>query len=425
MLARTREHRPEVMGVIDIGSSKVSCLIAERSSRGEGGAEAQFRVLGLGLQRSRGVKAGFVIDLDQAEAAVRLAVADAERMAGVTLEDVVVNVSCGRLKSMHFHAHAELNSGHVRPEDLEKLRDGAYSYAERGGRAVVHLNRIGYQLDGNAGVRQPLRMAGRKLSAQYHAVTVDETPLENLLLLLERCYLGVGQLLPSGFVSAAATTTEEERRFGVIVADIGAGCTDIAMMADGRFLFSDMIPVGAGHITYDIARTLSTSLAEAERIKTLYGSMIAAGSDERQVLSFSRSGGYEGEQGQTTRAELRRILAPRVVGLLELLRDRIGASELLRTSEASVVLTGGGSMLMGLPAVAAEFLGRPVRVGHTRIPVGVPERLTSPAFATAVGMITAASGEAPRLAQAPAERRAEATSGSFYRRMRTWLSESF
>ncbi|MCB1509440.1 MAG: cell division protein FtsA [Hyphomicrobiaceae bacterium] len=425
MLARSREHRPEVLGVIDIGSSKITCIISERTTPADGAAGPQFRVLGVGFQRSRGVKAGFVIDLDQAEAAVRLAVADAERMAGVTLEDVVVNVSCGRVKSMHFYAHAELQAGHVRPEDLNKLREGAYSYAERGGRAVVHLNRIGYLLDGDAGVRQPLRMAGRKLSAQYHAVTVDETPLENLLLLLERCYLGVGELLPSGYISGVAATTEEERRFGVIVADIGEGGTDLAMFADGRFLYADMVPVGSGHITFDIARILSTTLAEAERIKTLYGSMITAGSDERQVLSFSRSNGHEGEQGQTTKAELRRIIAPRVLGHLALLRDRIAASELLKNSEASVVLTGGGSLMMGLPAAAAELLGRKVRVGHTRIPAGVPERLTSPAFATAVGMISAASGQAPRLGQSPAEGRAEVNSGSFYRRMRTWLSESF
>lgn len=426
MLTRYMDQRPQVLGLIDIGSSKICSLIAERSFAPDGRGEVEsVRILGAGTQRARGIKAGSVVDFDQAETAVRHAVSRAERMAGVTLDDVVVNVSCGRMKSLHFRANANLDAGYVRPEDLSRLQDGAWSYAERDGREVIHLNRIGYHLDDMAEVRKPLRMAGRRLSAEYHAVTVDATPLENIRLLLERCYLGAREFVPSGFASAFAVTTEDERRFGVIVLDIGEGTTDIALIADGQFLYSDAIPVGSAHVTYDLARALGMPLAEAERIKALYGTMVGAASDERQIISFERAGAEEGEQGQTTKAELRRVLYPRMHGQLMLIEERIRSCDLLRTHGLSVVLTGGGGQLIGLPTVAADVLGRPVRVGHTRLLPGMPDSFASPSFATLTGMLAVSSPEKLGRGHRQVGAAADNARASYLGRVTNWLRESF
>jgi len=181
-----------------------------------------LRVIGVGHQRSRGVKAGMVVQLDQAEAAVRAAVGQAERMADVTLEDVIATASCGRQKSAHFKAHADLTAGFVAPQDLERLAKGANEFAAREGRSVLYMNRVSFTLDGETGLRNPLRLAGQRLSANYHAVTADAQPLHNLAQLIDRAYLGVRQFVPSSLASGLVATTAEERQLGVICVDIGA-----------------------------------------------------------------------------------------------------------------------------------------------------------------------------------------------------------
>lgn len=422
MLTRHREPRSETIGLLDIGSSKICCLIVARSTTPGEATPADVRVLGMGHQRARGIKAGYVSDLDQAEAVVRTAVSQAEEQAGVTLEDIVVNVTCGRMRSVHFMAHADLGSGCVSPDDLMRLSNGAYAFAERDGRTVVHMNRVAYQLDGVSGVRQPLRMAGRRLSAQYHAVTVDEPALQNLLVLIGRTFLKVRQCVPSGFASALACLTAEERRFGTICVDIGSGTTNISLVAEDRFQCAEVLPFGGGVLTYDIAKALGAPISEAERIKTLYGTMIPAGSDDQQPIGYTLAGD-EGEQGDTTRAELRRIIYPRTMSQLDLLRERIEASELLKGTDFSVVLTGGASQLLGLPTVAADVLQRPVRLGRTRLAQGMPEVLRSPAFACASGLAQVAAVE--RVDRSGRVAGQADTNESYIGRVTSWLSESF
>src|SRR5690606_34757070 len=261
-------------------------------------------VVGFGHQRSRGVKAGVVVDLDEAEQAVRAAVAQAERMAGVRLEEVIVGAACGRMRSTHFVAHADIASGYVRESDIKRLKAAGRAYAERDGRLLIYLDRLGWRIDGAAGIRDPKGMAGQRLSADLHAITADDAPLRNLVLLIERCYLSFSRAIPSPLASALAVTSEEERRLGITCLDIGGGMTTISVFSDGRFLFADTVPVGGNHMTFDIARELRTPLAEAERIKALYGTLVAAGSDEHEVITYSLAGEEEPALHHTTKARL-------------------------------------------------------------------------------------------------------------------------
>ena len=178
----SRDRRgQQVFGVLDIGTSKVAAAIVVTEPGGD-----VRRIAGVGMQRSKGVKAGVLTDLDQAELAVRAAIGQAERAAGVTLESVSVSVSCGRVRSTHFAANAEIESGVVTDSDIARMLDGGRAYAERDGRMLLHMNRLGYRLDGAEGVRDPSGLAARQLTAHLHAVTADEAPLRNLLLLIEQ-----------------------------------------------------------------------------------------------------------------------------------------------------------------------------------------------------------------------------------------------
>ncbi len=304
-----------IVGLLDVGTSKIVCLIAapQARSREAGGGPGGLRVYGVGHQRSRGLKAGVITDLEAAEQAVRDAVSQAERMAGVELDEVFLSVSCGRLRSHNFAANADVEAGVVTDNDIARVLAGGRAYAEREGRTLVHLNRYGFRLDGSAGVREPRGMAARKLSADLHAVTADDAPLRNLMLVVERCYLSVAGIVATPYASALAATSEEERRLGVTCIDIGGGATTIAVFSEGQFLYTDAIPVGGNHITFDIARNLQTPLAEAEQIKALYGTLVGAPSDEHEAFSFPLAGEEDGALAHTTKARLTTVIRPRMV----------------------------------------------------------------------------------------------------------------
>ena len=377
----------KIIGLLDIGTSKIVCLVV---AAGDAAISAEVRLLGLGHQRARGIKAGVVVDLDLAEAAVRAAVTQAERMAGVQRGAVYLAVACGRIKSLNFNAHAASETGVVGPADLDRLLLAGREFAERGGRALVHLNALSYSLDGAAVPAGPLGLAGRRIEAGLHAVVVDEAPLRNLLHVAERAQLTVAGLVPAPFASALGVTTPEERRQGVLIVDLGAGATTLAMFCEGHFAAAASMPVGGHHITYDIARALAAPLAEAERIKTLYGTMLRAPSDVDETVSYQFTGAGASELRQTSKADVARIVGPRVSSVLAMVAERIDRSGVPASLIGRVVLTGGASQLVGIGEFAARALGRPVRIGRPAAIGGMPESVMSPALATAIGLLHAA-----------------------------------
>jgi cell division protein FtsA len=419
---RTRGGARNVVGVLDIGTAKTACLIAALDSRPDGAGGGGVRVIGVGQQRSEGVKGGVIIDLDRAEHGCRAAIAQAERMAGVELTEIHVTVSCGRLTSHNFSARADIAGGLVSEEDIDRLLTAGQAYVERDGRALVHMNEVALRIDGGPGASDPRGMAARELELDLHAVSVDEAPLRNLLMVVGRCYLEVAGHAPAPFASALAVTTEDERRLGVTLVDIGAGATSLAMFAEDRFIFAGSSAMGGSHITFDIARALHTPLAEAERIKALYGTVICAPSDEHDAFPYPAAGDDEGIVHHRTKAELAEVIRPRVTAIVHQLRQRLEACEMTAYAGRSIVLTGGTSQLTGLADFVAQELGRPVRVGVPRTVSGLPPAFASAAFSSAVGLLLAQGHEGFGRRLGPS-RKPEA--GSYLKRVGAWLREGF
>lgn len=413
-----------VKGVLDIGSSKIVCMIAsveERPSDGPGASPRQ-RIIGVGHQRAEGIKGGVVIDLDRAEQAVRAAVAQAERMAGVELADVHVAVSCGRLRSHNFTANAEIAGGVVRESDLARVLEAGRAFAEQGGRALVDMNEVALRIDGVPGARDPRGLAAGEIAFDLHAVTADEAPLHNLLAVIRRCYLDVASVVAAPYASAIAVTSEDERRLGVTTVDIGAGVTSFAMFAEDRFLHAGAAPLGGTQITFDLARALHTPLAEAERIKALYGTVICAPSDERDVVSYPAAGEDDGVVAQVTRAELADVVRPRVKAIVDHIREQLEACELSAVAGRALVFTGGTSQITGIADYAALELGRPVRVARPQAVSGLPPALSSSAFSTAVGLLRAETeARAGRWIYESRETHSE----SYLKQVGAWLKEGF
>jgi len=410
-----------IAGFLDIGSSKIACMIAALGPDAGRGEMTETRVVGLGHTRARGIKAGVVTDFEQAESAMRAAIGHAERMCGVRLEDVCMSISGGRLQSKTFAANADIGGGVVRPDDVSRLMAGGRAYAEREGRTLVQMNRIGYRLDGHQGAKDPTGMAARRLSADLHAVTVDEMPLHNLLLLVERCYLGVSSVMAAPYASALATLSEDEQRLGATVVDIGGGTTSIAMFADSRFIHVDAIPIGGNHVSFDIARCLQTPLAEAERIKALYGTLVGAQSDAHEVFSYPYAGESEDHMQQATKAELAGIVRPRVVAQLKQVAERIGKSGWADHAGRRIVLTGGGAQLAGIGEFAADVLRRPVRIASPVQVSGVPPGVSGAAFSTLIGLLI---GRVAAHGELVAYKDHEVLEHGYFGRVGQWLMES-
>jgi cell division protein FtsA len=420
-------RRASVVSVLDVGSSKVCCLIARLKARD--GTVTNRRthaaeVLGFATTRSRGIKSGVVVDLDEAEKAIRLAVDGAERMAEVTVGSLIVNLSCGRLRSETYSASVDLN-GTVTSGDIQRVLGAGGAHSVSDGRLVLHALPIGYALDGNRGIHDPVGMLGDTLGVDMHVVTADEAPLRNLELAVNRCHLEVETVVATPYSSGLAALVDDEAQLGVALIDMGGGTTTLSIFHGGEFVHADAIAVGGQHVTLDVARGLSTNLADAERMKVRHGSALPSTSDEKDILTIPPVG-EEDHPNTVPRSALTRIIRPRVEEILEMTRDMLTKSGFSGEVGKRVVLTGGASQLTGLAETARRMLGRNVRLGRPLGIQGLPEAGKSPAFAAAVGLVIY-----PQVAQIeqfrarrPARMAMTGTDG-YLARMGRWIRDSF
>ena len=375
------------VGVLDIGTSKTACIIVSAPEPKGGGRWRRegIRILGFGCKPSRGLKAGVVIDHDGAEQAARAAIMQAEQMAGIMIENVLLAVTCGRLKSWTFAADTQIEGRTINTSHVERLMAAGRKYAERDGGTLLHINHVGYRLDDLAKIPNPLGMTGTTLAADLHAITVDDAPLRSLLNVVERAGFTVAGVAPAPYASGLASTTEEERRLGTVCIDMGAGATTLSVFAADRLRLVDTVAVGGQHVTFDIARALSTPFDQAERIKTLYGTLESAASEDGMV-AYTLTGEEEPTLYQATKARIQGIVRNRVTDLLAHIAERVERSGVGQLAAHGVVLTGGGSRLPDLSKMAEGILARPVRIAHLQPMAGLSPDWCSPVFSTAVGL---------------------------------------
>ena len=414
------------LALLDIGSSKVACLIVSAPSRSA--AEAQIgeplgvRQLGLGMTRSRGIRGGAVADFAEAEEAIKQAVGEAEAEAGVSVDDVVVAVTGGRLHSANFAGSAVTTSGTVAGSDIAKVLDAGKAYVEQNGRSLLHLHRLGYRIDGQGGIRNPRGQPGHKLSIDLNAVAADTLVTRNIAALLGRSYLTVSHLVAAPYASALAVLTVEDLRDGAVVIDLGACTTTFAIFGNGLFTHAGSIALGGQHITHDIAQAFAIPVNQAERIKALYGNLVGAMSDEHEFLPSTGNSGETTGELSVTRAQLRRVIAPRVDETLQLVRDRVLASGLCPDGLRRVVLTGGASQLAGLVEAAERHFGCSVRTGSPKLVAGMPKALATPVLGAVIGLGYAVlvPGALPQFSQAQ-----KSLPAGYAGRLGQWFKDSF
>lgn len=384
--------RSSIVTVLDIGSSKVVCMIGRLTPFETvdvlAGRTHKIEILGIGHQKSRGLKAGVITDMEAVESSVRLAVDAAERMAGMTVETLIVNVTAGRLQSEMHSAIINLGGHEITGSDLRKVVSAACRQSDLGERAVLHSLPAGYTLDGERGISDPKGMYGDVLGVEMHVLTAERAPLKNLELSINRAHLTVEQMVATPYASGLAALVADEAEMGCAAIDMGGGTTTISVFADGKLVHADAIALGGQHVTMDLARGLSTRFDEAERLKVVHGSAAPQAGDDREVLTVPPIGDEDHEQPiQVPRGLVSRIVRARVEETLEMIRERIQQSGYGPVVGKRIVLTGGASQLTGLPEAARRILARNVRVGRPLGVSGLPAAAKGPAFSTAVGLM--------------------------------------
>jgi cell division protein FtsA len=422
--------RSALIGALDVGTSKVVCLIARLKPHA---AQDILRrrthaveVVGFGHTVARGIKSGTVVDLAEAEQAMRQAIDLAERSAKMQLESVVVSIAGGRPASELISASVKVTGKTVAEQDIARVLTAGSQHLARPDRAVLHLLPIGYSLDATKGIRDPRGMLGRDFGVDMHMMGADVAVARNLMLAIESCHLDVAAMAASAYAAALSVLADDEADLGAAVVDLGAGTTNTAVFAGGRFVHGDGFAVGGQHVTMDIARGLNTRIADAERIKTFYGSVLSGGSDERDMITIPPVDQDDrGAPQFVSRAQLVRIIRPRVEEILEMVRDRLKASPFAAEPRGRVILTGGASQLTGLVDLASHVIGRPVRIGR---PLGfsrLPEEAKAPAFAAATGLLVYPQMAHLEHFEARGSRHAMTGTGGYIARVGRWLRESF
>jgi cell division protein FtsA len=383
----TRHHRSGLFGVVDVGTTKVACLIGRVESDGTP------RVLGFGWQKGKGVNGGDITDIDAAEKAIRACVGQAEDMADVRLRSVTVNLSCGQPESRLFNVQWPAGGRAVSENDIRGVVHEGRVRAELDGREAIHVLPLNFAVDATDHVADPRGLFCTVLNARLHVIDAAATSLRTLESCIARCDLEIDDLVSAPLAAGLSSLVREERELGATIIDMGGGTTGMAVYADNQIMHTSQLAIGGLHVTKDLAIGLSTTLIHAERLKTLYGNVESSPDDERELLPVPLVGEEDHQLAKVPRSMVVNIIRPRIEETFEFIKDRLDSSGLGRAAGNRVVLTGGACQLPGVREMAARMLGRQVRLGRPATLRGLPELASGPAFSTAAGLLAWAAGD--------------------------------
>ena len=384
-----------VIAILDIGTSKIACLVLRfdgdgtsvEDNLGPMAGQSSFRVIGAATTRSRGVRFGEISVMAETERAVRTAVQAAQKMANVRVDHVIACFSGAEPRSYGLAGEVELEDSVVTEQDVARVL-AACDVPDIGyGREVLHAQPVNFALDHRTGLGDPRGQIGNRLATDMHLLSIDATVVQNILHCIHRCDLELAGIASSAYVSGMASLVEDEQELGAACIDMGGGSTGLSIFIKKHMIYSDAVRLGGDHVTSDISKGLMVPMAVAERIKTKHGGVHATGMDDREMIEVGGdSGDWEKDRRQISRTELIGIMRPRVEEILEEVRERLDAAGFDSLPSQQIVLTGGASQIPGLDGLASRILGQRVRLGRPLRVQGLPQAATGAAFSSSVGL---------------------------------------
>lgn len=376
-------NRSTTIAVLDIGSSKVCCVIAKMSK------DKRINIVGYGYNASKGIKNGVVTDINQATLTVCNAVETAEQMANERIDRVIVNISGDKIKSSIKDSTITLNKNRpINESDLRKVIDKGLHKINVEGCELVHCLPTNYRLDGEEYIKDPRNMFSETLSVDILLGFVPDIMFRNIATVIENAHLEIAGKAFASYASGLACLVDDEREYGATVIDMGGGTTSIASFKHGHPIYFASLPVGGNNVTNDIVCGLNTSFPHAERLKILHGCAFLSTQDSEETLNIYPLGEEDDSCiKQIPRADLISIITPRIEETFEMVGRKLAEAGLQGISNHRVVLTGGASQLPGVREIASMVLDKQVRLGRPKNILNLPDPLYGPAFSSCIGML--------------------------------------
>jgi len=376
-------RRSDVTVGLDIGSNQVRMIVAAKE-------EERWRVLGTSKVPCSGLRKGIVVDIEETTKSINKAAETAERIAGVPIEKAVVNISGSHVAVQHSRGVVAVSraDGEVSPEDVERVLAAAQaiiSPENAANREIIHVIPRSFSLDNQADIRDPVGMNGMRLEVDALIVTGSIPFIRNLSKCLSQAGIEIEGVVATPLAAAESVLNRRQKELGVVVIDIGVGTTDIAVYEEDQLLYSSTLPVGAGHITNDIAIGLKTSIDVAEKVKLEYGAAMAKDVSTKKEINLSRLS--KNEEGSIKAKEIAEIIEARMEEIFTLVNKELRKIKRDGMLPAGVVLTGGGAKLPGIVDLAKKELHLPAQIGFPIRMEGVGDTLDDPSFAVATGLV--------------------------------------
>jgi cell division protein FtsA len=407
-----KKKDPLVVG-LDIGTTKICTVVGEV-------VEGEVNIIGLGTHPSKGLRKGVVINIESTVQSIKKAVEEAELMAGSHITSVYAGIAGGHIKGINSHGVIAVKNREIGPNDVKRVIDAASAVAIPMDREVIHIIPQEFIVDDQDGIKDPVGMSGIRLEGRVHIVTGAITSAQNIIKCANRAGLDVDDIVLEQLGSSEAVLSPEEKELGVAIIDIGGGTTDLVIFSNGSIKHTAVISLAGSHITNDISMGLRTPVEEAEKIKKRYGCSLASMVRKDETIEVPSVGGRKPRV--LSRQTLAEIIEPRVEEILTLVQNEVVRTGYGNLIASGVILTGGSTIMEGMPELAEQIFNLPVRRG---MPIGIGgliDLVSSPMYATGVGLVLYGSKNM-------AQSRFKVGDGNIFskvtHRMREWIGEFF
>jgi cell division protein FtsA len=408
-------RKDDIIVGLDIGTTKICAMVGTANAKGE------IEIIGLGTSQSRGLKKGVVVNIDSTVDSIRKAVEEAENMAQVEINEVYTGIAGGHIMGFNSRGVIAIKESEVKQADIARVIEAAQAVAIPTDRQVIHVLPREFKIDGEDGIREPMGMSGVRLEAEVHIVTAAVTSVQNIVKSCHKAGLEVNNIVLQQLASSYAALSEDEKDLGVALIDIGGGTTDIAIFMEGAIWHTSVVALGGNNITNDIAIGLRTPASEAERIKVRHGCAMTAMVDGQETIEVPSVGGRKPRV--LSRQILSEIIEPRVEEIFVLARQELRKAGLEEMVASGIVITGGSSLLEGMPELAEQVFNVPVRRGIPREMGGLTDIIKNPIYTTGLGLVLFGSEHRGKIF--PREINEKRGWNRIYRTMRDWFKDLF
>ena len=369
-----------IIAALDIGSSKICCLIAKIDKN------ETLSIIGAGFQESKGLVSGVITDMIALENSIRNCVASAEKMASVRIKKIIVGFSTENINIENLNIEIDLKGAVVGQGDLDRAYNFLSEKHNMGNRSILHVIPFQYSIDGNKGVKSPIGMFGDKLGVEISIISSDSNTLKNLENVVKHCDLEIDEIVYTPYASGISLLSEEEKELGVALIDMGSTLTTVSIFYNGSILYTKSIPLGGNMVTNDVSRIFSLSFANAERIKIINGQLIEELENSLSTIEVDTLG-EENESIEITRRDLISVIKPRIFEIVNTINDIIIDSKYNNIIANRVVITGGASQMEGLLDFTSKVFGKKARLAKSIQINALPENMKSPSFSAISSMV--------------------------------------